>query len=63
VLFLRKHSQSITEKLQGQKTDLQDQIKQSNNYLKRLEQLENDKKRHIRELRGFDNPQSLSGRR
>jgi len=61
VLFLRKHSQSITEKLQGQKTDLQDQIKQSNNYLKRLEQLENDKKRHIRELRGFDNPQSLSG--
>jgi len=62
VLFLRKHSQSITEKLQGQKTDLQDQIKQSNNYLKRLEQLENDKKRHIRELRGFDNPQSLSGK-
>jgi len=62
VLFLRKHSQSITEKIQGQKTDLQDQIKQSNNYLKRLEQLENDKKRHIRELRGFDNPQSLSGK-
>ncbi len=62
VLFLRKHSQSITEKLQGQKTDLQDQIKQSNNYLKRLEQLENDKKRHIRDLRGFENPQSLSGK-
>jgi type I restriction-modification system DNA methylase subunit len=62
VLFLRKHSQSITEKIQGQKTNLQDQIKQSNDYLKRLEQLENDKKRHIKELRGFDNPQNLSGK-
>lgn len=27
-----------------------------------LEQLENDKKRHIKELRGFDNPQNLSGK-
>lgn len=62
VLFLRKHNQSITEKIQGQKTNLQDQIKQSNDYLKRLEQLESDKKRHIRDLRGFENPQNLSGK-
>ena len=62
VLFLRKHSQSKTEKIQGQKTDLQERVKQSNDYLKRLEQLENDKKRHLRDLRGFENPQSLSGK-
>jgi type I restriction enzyme M protein len=61
-LFLRKYSQSTTKKLQEQKNDLQDQIKQSNNYLQKLEQLENDKKRHIRDLRGFENPQNLSGK-
>jgi type I restriction enzyme M protein len=62
VLFLRKHSQSTTEKIQEQKNDLQDQIKQNNDYFQCLEQLENDKKRHIRDLRDFENPQNLSGK-
>lgn len=62
VLFLRKHTQSQTEKIQSQKSALQDEIKIRNNYLKELEQIDNDKKCHIRDLRGFENPQNLSGK-
>jgi type I restriction enzyme M protein len=42
--------------------NLQEQIKIRHNYLKALEKIDNDKKRHIRDLRGFENPQSLSGK-
>jgi type I restriction-modification system DNA methylase subunit len=62
VLFLRKHTQSQTDKIQSQKMNLQEQIKIRHNYLKALEKIDNDKKRHIRDLRGFENPQSLSGK-
>jgi len=30
--------------------------------LKQLEQIENDKKRHLKDLRGFENPQNLVGK-
>jgi len=62
VLFLKKHTQSQTDKIQSQKMNLQEQIKIRHNYLKALEKIDNDKKRHIRDLRGFENPQSLSGK-
>lgn len=62
VLFLKKYSQAITEKIQQSKLDLQDGIKQSNDYLKLLDKIENNKKRHLKELRGFDNSQNLSGK-
>ena len=55
VLFLKKYSQAVTEKIQQAKLSLQDQLKQSNDYLKLLEKIENNKKRHLKELRGFDN--------
>ncbi|MEA5514075.1 restriction endonuclease subunit M [Nodularia sp. UHCC 0506] len=62
VLFLRKHSQSATEKIQNLKVNLQDRIKESNDYLKQLEKIESEKKRHLKDLRGFENPQNLSGK-
>jgi len=62
VLFLKKYSQVETTKIQKTKVDLQDWIKQSNDYLKQLEQIENDKKRHLKDLRGFENPQNLVGK-
>ncbi|NCQ84693.1 MAG: N-6 DNA methylase [Microcystis aeruginosa W13-18] len=62
VLFLKKHSQAVTESIQQAKLALQDQIKQSNDYLKLLDKIENNKKRHLKELRGFDNAQNLSGK-
>jgi type I restriction-modification system DNA methylase subunit len=62
VLFLKKHSQAVTESIQQAKLTLQDQIKQGNDYLKLLDKIENNKKRHLKELRGFDNAQNLSGK-
>ncbi len=62
VLFLKKYSQAETTKIQNTKIGLQDWIKQSNDYVKQLEQIENDKKRHLKDLRGFENPQNLVGK-
>ena len=62
VLFLKKYSQAETTKIKNTKVGLQDWIKQSNDYVKQLEQIENDKKRHLKDLRGFENPQNLAGK-
>ena len=62
VLFLKKYSQVMTEKIKNQKMRLQDDIKKSNDYLKQLEQIESDKKKHLKDLTGFENSQNLSGK-
>ncbi|WGK69595.1 N-6 DNA methylase [Candidatus Haliotispira prima] len=62
VLFLKKHTASMTEKIQNQKVRLQDGIKSRHNYLQQLEQIDKEKKRHIKDLKGFENPQGLSGK-
>jgi type I restriction enzyme M protein len=62
VLFLKKYSQAQTTKIQNTKDGLQVWIKQSNDYLKQLEQIENDKKLHLKDLRDFENPQNLMGK-
>ena len=62
VLFLKKHTAATTEKIQNQKTGLQDSIKEDNNYLEQLQQIERDKKRHIKDLNGFDNSEGLEGK-
>ncbi|MFN5513926.1 MAG: N-6 DNA methylase [Cyanobacteriota bacterium] len=62
VLFLKKHSQAVTEKIRQAKLSLQDTIKLDNNYLRALTKIENDKKRHLKELLGFDNTENLSGK-
>jgi len=62
VLFLKKHPLETTEKIQNQKTGLQDRIRKKNNFLKQLQQIEKDKKLHIKELNGFNNPGGLKGK-
>ena len=59
VLFLKKHKVEMTETIQNQKIGLQDNIKEKNNYLRRLQQIDKEKKQHIKELKGFDNPEGL----
>jgi type I restriction enzyme M protein len=62
VLFLKKYSQAQTTKIQNLMVGLQDRIREGNNYLQQLEQIENDKKLHLKDLRGFENPQNLVGK-
>lgn len=62
VLFLKKHAAETTEKIKNQKISLQDTIKEENLYLKKLQQIENEKKKHIKELRGFENKEGLTGK-
>ena len=62
VLFLKKHTVDTTEKIKNQKTGLQDSIKNDNNYLKQLKKIDKEKKQHIKNLKGFDNPERLAGK-
>ena len=61
-MFLQKHTAETTEKIKNQKTGLQDSIKEDNDYLKQLQQTDLDKKQHIKDLKGFDNIESLEGK-
>ena len=62
VLFLKKYSLETTEKIKKQKIELQEYIKQMNNFIEQLEQIEKEKKKHIKELRDFENPDGLKGK-
>jgi len=61
VLFLRKHKAEITEKIKNRKIQLQDSIKEDNNYKEKLEKNYQEKKQHIKDLVGFDNSEGLKG--
>ncbi len=62
VLFLKKHPAETTEQIQNQKTALQDSLKEENGYFKQLQKIDNEKKKHIQELKGFDNADGLEGK-
>ena len=62
VLFLKKHPAETTEQIQNQKTALQDSLKEENGYFKQLQKIDNAKKKHIQELKGFDNADGLEGK-
>lgn len=62
VLFLKKHPKNVTDNIKHQKVSLQDSLKQSHNYLKKLQLIDKEKTQHLKELRGFDNPQNLAGK-
>lgn len=62
VLFLKKHPQNVTDNIKHQKVSLQDSLKQSHNYLKKLQLIDKEKTPHLKNLRGFDNPQNLTGK-
>lgn len=59
VLFLRKHTAELTEKIKNQKIQLQDSIKEDNSYKEKLEKIHQEKKLHIKDLVGFDNSGGL----
>ena len=62
VLFLRKHTEATTARIREQKEALQDAIKDEYIYLKKLRNIDAEKKKHLAELRGFENPDDLSGK-
>lgn len=62
VLFLKKHTSETTEKIRNQKMGLQDKIKKENNFLEQMRKTDNEKKQHIKDLRGFDNSRGLEGK-
>jgi len=62
VLFLKKHTAEMTEAIQHKKTDLQDTLKEQNNFLEKLQALEKQKKQQIKDMKGFDNAEGLQGK-
>jgi len=62
VMFLKKHTAKMTETIKNQKISLQDEIKESNNYLKQLQTLDKQKKQAINALKDFNNPEGLQGK-
>ena len=62
VMFLKKYTEEITERIQNRKTGLQDKIKADTDYLKQLQQIDNEKKQRIKDLKGFDNTEGLEGK-
>ena len=61
VMFLRKHRKETTDRIIGHRLQLQEKIKGENDYLNKALQIEEDRQSHIGTLRGFDNPESLTG--
>ncbi|MCF8298859.1 MAG: N-6 DNA methylase [Saprospiraceae bacterium] len=55
VLFLRKWDQAITERIQYIKKDIQEQIKLDADYIKKVDKLEKEKRKIIKEHIGFEN--------
>ena len=62
VMFLKKHTGKASEKIRNKKTNLQDSIKQKNDYQKELDKIEAEKIKHVKSLRGLENKQKLSGK-
>lgn len=62
VLFLKKHNLRTTEKIQKQMIELQYVIKLKNNFIEQLEQMDKERKQHIKDLQGFINPDELEGK-
>ena len=62
VLFLKKHTAKKTKQIQKQKKEFQDSIKEKNCYLKKLQEIDREKKQHIDELRGLNNSEGLEGK-
>ncbi len=62
VLFVKKYTAVATERIRQQKTALQDNILEENDFPEQLQRIEREKKKHLKELKGFDNPEELSGK-
>ncbi|VAW36316.1 Type I restriction-modification system, DNA-methyltransferase subunit M / Type I restriction-modification system, specificity subunit S, partial [hydrothermal vent metagenome] len=61
ILFLKKHTAAQTAAIRNQGVALQDGIKEENDYLAQLHQIEAAKKEQLKALAGFENEAGLSG--
>lgn len=61
VLFLKKRTSEATKEIHNRKTELQDEIREENDFREQLREIDAEKKRRVKELRGFDNPEGLEG--
>lgn len=63
VLFLKKHSSAVTKRIREQKAALQERIKEESGYdAEELRRLDAAKKKRIKSLKGFANPDNLTGK-
>lgn len=62
VLFLKKWSRKQSEKIRNAKTALKDRLREEHEFARELARLEKERDQRIKELRGFDNPDKLTGK-
>ncbi len=62
VMFLKKHTEKTTQRIRNKKTELQDGIKDDSHYLKQCQQIDDEKRQHIKDLRDLDNSAGLEGK-
>lgn len=62
VLFLKKLTKKQSEKIRNAKTALKDRIKEENAFTRELARLDKERDTQIKELRGFVNPDNLTGK-
>jgi len=62
ILFLKKYTKAVTEKICTMKISIQDEIKNKNNFTSKLKEIDSNKKEHIKLLTGFDNVDELKGK-
>jgi len=62
VLFLKKYTAKMTEKIKDQKLGLQDTLKDETEFNEQIQQINQEKAKQLKELIGFDNPDNLKGK-
>lgn len=62
ILFLKKYTKVVTERICEKKLSLQDEIKDNNGFASKLKEIASNKKEHIKSLAGFDNKDKLEGK-
>ena len=62
VLFLKKYKEETTKQIRQRKIELQDNIKEKNDYLKQLQEIDKEKIQCIKDLKDFDNLEGLEGK-
>ncbi len=62
ILFLKKYTKAVTEKICASKVSIQDEIKNNNNFTNKLKEIDSNKKEYIKSLTGFENVGELEGK-
>ncbi len=62
VMFLKKHTAKMTQCIRNKKTELQDGIKDDSHYLEQCQQIDDEKKQHLKDLKGFNNSENLESK-